>query len=356
MALSSSQLRRACARAADGSAGNPQVRQVLANAKVREALANAQSRCAIVSRHAGHRMRRVRAASTMRISGRRGERRDGAGAADRHARESRRPPGDRQALESGALRGAWQTRRSHRRSTAERWPRRSETARSSRRSERGVSPRQWTTGPSRRLSTTGLPGSALNDVGIRAGAQRRAGSCNRSDHSGTRSASAQSKIAVARDHDGRRCTRRRVPSSTSEYHPARMRRFPTVVSLIFVSCFRPRARAQLAHGRNRRRCVSSTSTAPSRTSCRTWPARSSTRSPFERRLFGYDPTQRVTLLLADFSDAGNAAAGTRPAQPDGDPDRAAQLRLRDHRRQRAHDDPDGPRAGARGDDGSAGRP
>ena len=28
---------------------------------------------------------------------------------------------------------------------------------------------------------------------------------------------------------------------------------------------------------------------------------------FERRLFGYDPTQRVTLLLADFSDAGNAA-------------------------------------------------
>jgi hypothetical protein len=33
---------------------------------------------------------------------------------------------------------------------------------------------------------------------------------------------------------------------------------------------------------------------------------------FERTLFGYDPTDRVTLLLADFSDAGNAAAGTVP--------------------------------------------
>jgi hypothetical protein len=33
---------------------------------------------------------------------------------------------------------------------------------------------------------------------------------------------------------------------------------------------------------------------------------------FERGLFGYDPTERVTLLLADFSDAGNAAAGTVP--------------------------------------------
>jgi hypothetical protein len=33
---------------------------------------------------------------------------------------------------------------------------------------------------------------------------------------------------------------------------------------------------------------------------------------FERSLFGYDPSERVTLLLADFSDAGNAAAGTVP--------------------------------------------
>src|SRR6476619_8283555 len=33
---------------------------------------------------------------------------------------------------------------------------------------------------------------------------------------------------------------------------------------------------------------------------------------FERRLFGYDPTERVTLLLADFADSGNAAAGTVP--------------------------------------------
>ena len=32
----------------------------------------------------------------------------------------------------------------------------------------------------------------------------------------------------------------------------------------------------------------------------------------ERRLFGYDPHEQVTLLLADFSDAGNAAAGTVP--------------------------------------------
>jgi hypothetical protein len=33
---------------------------------------------------------------------------------------------------------------------------------------------------------------------------------------------------------------------------------------------------------------------------------------FERRLFGYDPSERVTLLLADFADSGNAAAGTVP--------------------------------------------
>jgi hypothetical protein len=33
---------------------------------------------------------------------------------------------------------------------------------------------------------------------------------------------------------------------------------------------------------------------------------------FERQLFGYDPHEPVTLLLADFSDAGNAAAGTVP--------------------------------------------
>ncbi len=32
----------------------------------------------------------------------------------------------------------------------------------------------------------------------------------------------------------------------------------------------------------------------------------------ERRLFGYDSREPVTLLLADFSDAGNAAAGTVP--------------------------------------------
>jgi hypothetical protein len=33
---------------------------------------------------------------------------------------------------------------------------------------------------------------------------------------------------------------------------------------------------------------------------------------FEKQLFGYDPTDQLTLLLADFSDAGNAAAGTVP--------------------------------------------
>jgi hypothetical protein len=33
---------------------------------------------------------------------------------------------------------------------------------------------------------------------------------------------------------------------------------------------------------------------------------------FEGALFGYDPHEPITLLLADFSDAGNAAAGTVP--------------------------------------------
>jgi hypothetical protein len=33
---------------------------------------------------------------------------------------------------------------------------------------------------------------------------------------------------------------------------------------------------------------------------------------FERGLFGYDPREPITILLADFSDAGNAAAGTVP--------------------------------------------
>jgi hypothetical protein len=33
---------------------------------------------------------------------------------------------------------------------------------------------------------------------------------------------------------------------------------------------------------------------------------------FERRLFGYDPPEPISVLLADFSDAGNAAAGAVP--------------------------------------------
>ena len=33
---------------------------------------------------------------------------------------------------------------------------------------------------------------------------------------------------------------------------------------------------------------------------------------FERGLFGYDPHEPITVLLADFSDAGNAAAGSVP--------------------------------------------
>ena len=33
---------------------------------------------------------------------------------------------------------------------------------------------------------------------------------------------------------------------------------------------------------------------------------------FEQQLFGYEPSDRVTVLLADFSDAGNAAAGAVP--------------------------------------------
>ena len=30
---------------------------------------------------------------------------------------------------------------------------------------------------------------------------------------------------------------------------------------------------------------------------------------FQRRLFGYDPREQVTVLLDDFADFGNAGAG-----------------------------------------------
>src|SRR5205085_9404586 len=33
---------------------------------------------------------------------------------------------------------------------------------------------------------------------------------------------------------------------------------------------------------------------------------------FQRRLFGLDPTEKVTVLLVDFSDAGNASATVVP--------------------------------------------
>ena len=34
---------------------------------------------------------------------------------------------------------------------------------------------------------------------------------------------------------------------------------------------------------------------------------------FEQKLFGFTPTDPITVLLADFSDSGNAAAGAVPA-------------------------------------------
>ena len=117
-----------------------------------------------------------------------------------------------------------------------------------------------------------------------------------------------------------------------------MRRFPTIVSFIFVFLLSTTARAQLSTVETPEVQIVYFDGAEAYLVPHV--ARAFLNAlAFERRLFGYDPTQRVTLLLADFSDAGNAARRHGPAQPDGDPDRAAQLRVRDHRRQRAHERP-----------------
>ena len=75
---------------------------------------------------------------------------------------------------------------------------------------------------------------------------------------------------------------------------------------------------------------------------------------FQRRLFDFEPSDEITVLLADFSDSGNAGASVVPRNVVTRADRAAQLRVRDDRRQRAHEHDHEPRAGARGDDGPGG--
>ena len=75
---------------------------------------------------------------------------------------------------------------------------------------------------------------------------------------------------------------------------------------------------------------------------------------FQQKLFGYEPDTDITVLLADFADYGNAGVVGRAAQHDDGADRAAQLRVRDDRGQRADEHDHEPRAGARRDDGPGG--
>src|SRR4029453_12753957 len=100
--------------------------------------------------------------------------------------------------------------------------------------------------------------------------------------------------------------------TTSEYHPARfMRRFPTVLSFLFVFFLAATARAQLSTVETPEVQIAYFEGTESYLVPHVAHAFLNALE-FERRLFGYDPTQRVTLLLADFSDSGNAAAGTVP--------------------------------------------
>ena len=75
---------------------------------------------------------------------------------------------------------------------------------------------------------------------------------------------------------------------------------------------------------------------------------------FQRKLFGFEPGEPITVLLADFADYGNAGASVGAPRHADRPDRAAQLRVRDDRRERADEHHHEPRAGARGDDGPGG--
>src|SRR5262245_25871499 len=90
-----------------------------------------------------------------------------------------------------------------------------------------------------------------------------------------------------------------------------MRRFPTVLSFLLVFFLAAGARAQLSTVETAE--VQIVYFDGTETYLVPHVARAFLNAlQFERRLFGYDPTQRVTLLLADFSDSGNAAAGTVP--------------------------------------------
>ena len=75
---------------------------------------------------------------------------------------------------------------------------------------------------------------------------------------------------------------------------------------------------------------------------------------FQQRLFDFDPDEPMTVLLADFSDSGNAGATSARQRSRISRDRAPQLRVRNDRRQRADEHHHEPRAGARGDDGPGG--
>ena len=52
---------------------------------------------------------------------------------------------------------------------------------------------------------------------------------------------------------------------------------------------------------------------------------------FQKKLFGFDPKEDVTILLVDLSDKGNAGASTVPERSGHRPDRADRLHLRDDR-------------------------
>ena len=75
---------------------------------------------------------------------------------------------------------------------------------------------------------------------------------------------------------------------------------------------------------------------------------------FHQKLFDFKPREKMTVLLTDFSDAGNASAEAVPRDFVTLAHRATELRLRDVHGERAHVVPDESRAGARDDQRSSG--
>ena len=65
---------------------------------------------------------------------------------------------------------------------------------------------------------------------------------------------------------------------------------------------------------------------------------------FHKQLFGFTPSEDITVLLLDFEDSGNASATAVPRNCRHGADRAAELRLRNHRRQRPDEHHHEPRA------------